>query len=72
MDYIQLNLKVCIEDIIINTIVIKDDCRYKMLFKIHNDLYSITHFEPLVVERDVQYGHGPYYVIKKIETIDFT
>ena len=38
-----------------------EPCVYKITFNIHDKLYQIEHFEPFIMIKDVNYGHGPYY-----------
>lgn len=61
IDFIKVKLDVDDENIIIKNIEIKEDCIYIIDIKIKDDLYSISHFEPLKMIQGVNYGMGPWY-----------
>ena len=61
INVIKNKLQVDEESIIINNIKFTDDCEYTIELKIYDNLYSIRHFEPLIMVQGVNYGHGYYY-----------
>ena len=61
INVIKDKLQVDEESIIINNIKFTDDCEYTIELKIYDNLYSIRHFEPLIMVDDVYYGHVYYY-----------
>lgn len=57
-----LEMKIDISSIIIKTIEIEDNSLYTMCLELNDELYSIKHYEPLTIIKDVNYGYGPYHL----------
>lgn len=55
-----LKMKTNTNSVIIKSIhVIDNNSSYSVLLELNDELYSIRHYEPLIIEQGVNYGMGP-------------
>jgi len=54
-------LNVSLNTPILKKIILEEDYGYKIELLIHDQLYSVHHYEPWNAIKNVNYGHGPYY-----------
>ncbi len=55
-----LRMKANIDNVIIKTFKFDKDC-YTLLLEFNDEIYSIRHFEPIIIVPGVNYGAGPYH-----------
>ena len=63
----------------LNSVIIKiidydDTYTYNVLLELNDELYSIKHYEPIIMKQDVNYGAGPFhqYEVFNKQTMAFT
>ena len=56
-----LRMETNLESVIIKTIDYDNKSTYNVLLELNNDLYSIRHYEPIIIIQGVNYGMGPYH-----------
>lgn len=56
-----LKMESNLDNVIIKTIEFDDKCSYNVLLELNNELYSIRHYEPIIIEQNFNYGNGHYH-----------
>jgi hypothetical protein len=55
-----LKMESNLDNVIIKTIEFDDKCSYNVLLELNNELYSIIHYEPIIMNQGHNYGAGQY------------